>query len=546
MHIHGKNTEQPVNATEAQAKPKEAGTHQSPQGKNAPLQAKQRPLQRHQDPPPHNAKHQPVQRKAAKKSGDIAQVMGQQYGVDTSGLEFNHNSSFPGKVGAEATIQGNKIDFAPGKDSEANIKHEVGHAIDNAKHGTPKGDKVVNGQKVDTTREAAADKMMNAPLQRKEATDNAPQVGKTEGALQLKTADELLPRVKTLERYNARVLLRSGANIRLTFSLFTGYAYQISLGGTSPDKADAIKRISGFIAESGIGASGSSDFMSKKDIEALAEEAEGGIGIDRAGVTKGSLGEQAPTTGRLKKGQRSVKDKIALVKGKFEPYLVAVNCTYGKGKAKKQLTIRYNFAQESYGYVTAIIDEEVYSEMVPGGIPRNRKDRSLDYGSMLEDETFAHSKGMDQAHILNAFDQNHEKTGNRNLMDIVNQSPRNQTDAGDAASLAMHREHFDSIAKLAGEGPRFQCVRDNMEYLSSQTRFVARNTGKGGGFLAITFEDLAAYWRELGNAYDIPDSAVAAMLNHFYQNPKEGDAKKNARCIQAIEELQGGDILLRE
>ncbi|OJJ19070.1 hypothetical protein BKI52_19825 [marine bacterium AO1-C] len=139
---------------------------QSKAGKKPPIQAKQRPIQRLAKSKPIPGKHSPIQRKS--KAGQIAQQMGEQHGVDTSGLEFRHNSAFPASVGAEATIQGNKIDFAPGKDSVQNIKHEVGHAIDNAKNGTPKGDKVVNGQMVDTTREAAADKMMNAPLQRKE------------------------------------------------------------------------------------------------------------------------------------------------------------------------------------------------------------------------------------------------------------------------------------------------------------------------------------------------------------------------------------------
>lgn len=159
--MHKKQTEQPTNALEVQDQSKKAEDQDA-------IQAKQVPVQRHQGYQAHKAKQSPVQRKPTKKSEEIAHTMGQQYGIDTSKLEFNHNSSFPAKMGAEATIQGNKIDFAPGKDSEANIKHEVGHAIDNAKHGTPKGDKVVNGQKVDTTREAAADKMMNTPLQRKE------------------------------------------------------------------------------------------------------------------------------------------------------------------------------------------------------------------------------------------------------------------------------------------------------------------------------------------------------------------------------------------
>ena len=160
-----------------QAKSKKSSVYQSKEGQKPPIQTKQSIQGPYKSPqgrkPPIQAKQRPVQRTKSgnSKSSEIAGLMGQQYGVDTSNLQFNHNSSFPGTVGADATIQGNKIDFAPGKDSEANIKHEVGHAIDNAKNGTPKGDQVINGHAVDTTREIAADKMMNTPLQRKATTD---------------------------------------------------------------------------------------------------------------------------------------------------------------------------------------------------------------------------------------------------------------------------------------------------------------------------------------------------------------------------------------
>lgn len=142
------------------------------QGQLTPLKTKQ------SDKPPIQAKqkvipsrHQPVQRSLS-KSEQIAEKMGQQHQVDTSSLQINHNSSFPSKVNAEATIQGNKIDFAPGKDTETNIKHEVGHYIINTKRGTPpQADTTVNGQAVNTTDEQAADKMANAPLQMSSTTE---------------------------------------------------------------------------------------------------------------------------------------------------------------------------------------------------------------------------------------------------------------------------------------------------------------------------------------------------------------------------------------
>ncbi|WP_299218733.1 hypothetical protein [uncultured Aquimarina sp.] len=104
----------------------------------------------------------PIQKKPKGSSQfqQIAATMGQQYGVDTSSLKATHNSSFPSKLQAEATIQGKNIHFAPGMDTEYNIRHEVAHAIDNTINGTPKGDMVVNGQNVDTTRERVVDRMV--------------------------------------------------------------------------------------------------------------------------------------------------------------------------------------------------------------------------------------------------------------------------------------------------------------------------------------------------------------------------------------------------
>lgn len=94
----------------------------------------------------------------------IATAMGDRYGVDTSGLKATHNSSFPGSVNAVATIQGANIHFTPGRDTHYNIKHEVARAIDNKLQGTPKGEHVVNSQRVDTTREKVVDRMAKTPI----------------------------------------------------------------------------------------------------------------------------------------------------------------------------------------------------------------------------------------------------------------------------------------------------------------------------------------------------------------------------------------------
>lgn len=183
--MHKKNQDQDKqNANVVQQKQQTQGkeTIQSKQGKQPPISRKTGISQTHQaKQQPVEAKQTPVQRQS--KSSEIASTMGQQYGVDTSSLQINHNSSFPETVNAQATIQGNKIDFAPGKDTEHNIKHEIGHFITNEKRGTPpKADTSVNGQPVNTTDEKAADKIADTPLQRKTETSSETQGSTSSGS----------------------------------------------------------------------------------------------------------------------------------------------------------------------------------------------------------------------------------------------------------------------------------------------------------------------------------------------------------------------------
>lgn len=174
---------------------------QTKMGKEPPIQAKHRGGYPTKEGQKGNiaARHHPVQRNqksTGKPETDtgLKSLMGNQYGVDLSGYKEHQNSSFPGSMGALATIQGKNIHYAPGQFTEKNRKHELGHAIDNTIHGTPKGDTAINGQSVDTTREAAADKIMNTPLQRK--SNNAEQEKEpstTNTALQMQHSNQVAP-----------------------------------------------------------------------------------------------------------------------------------------------------------------------------------------------------------------------------------------------------------------------------------------------------------------------------------------------------------------
>ena len=96
--------------------------------------------------------------KGSARFQQIAHSMGQAYGVDTSVLEATHNSPFPPTLNAEATLQGRHIHFAPGLDTDDNIRHEVGHAIDNTVNGPPLGHRRRDGLLIDTSREQTVDR----------------------------------------------------------------------------------------------------------------------------------------------------------------------------------------------------------------------------------------------------------------------------------------------------------------------------------------------------------------------------------------------------
>lgn len=203
------SNQQPSGAIQKKANNTDNGSlsqfHKTPQSQLSPYQSKEGqkpPIQANQS---HiSAKQQPVQRQ--KNNHDLKSQMGNQYGVDLSGFKEHKDSAFPGSVGALATIQGKDIHYAPGQFTENNRKHELGHAIDNTLNGTPKGDKVVNGQSIDTTREKVADKIAETPLQRKTESGSG-DLSKplTSGVVQRATYGKADPNQKYKDRKYKRV-----------------------------------------------------------------------------------------------------------------------------------------------------------------------------------------------------------------------------------------------------------------------------------------------------------------------------------------------------
>ncbi|OJJ19870.1 hypothetical protein BKI52_15425 [marine bacterium AO1-C] len=176
------------------------------QAKQKPVQAKQKPIQAKQAPIQRNGQTSTIQRNG-EGGNDLKERMSAQYKVDLSGYKEHKDSSFPASVGASATIQGKDIHYGPGQFTEANRKHEFGHAIDNTLNGTPKGDTTIQGHNIDTTREAAADKIMNTPVQAKAE------------AVQMKQSSVGLSSQQPIQRTTKRQQIRDQANVGVEVEL---------------------------------------------------------------------------------------------------------------------------------------------------------------------------------------------------------------------------------------------------------------------------------------------------------------------------------------
>lgn len=81
----------------------------------------------------------------------------------------------------------------------------------------------------------------------------------------------------------------------------------------------------------------------------------------------------------------------------------------------------------------------------------------------------------------------------------TNSNPRTDTE--------IEGKHFDAYTKLAGEGARFECVREHMDSIREDTYFCS-------GTNAITFVNLWQNWRDVFDMkYNIPIAVVKEFLD---------------------------------
>lgn len=112
-------------------------------------------------------------------------------------------------------------------------------------------------------------------------------------------------------------------------------------------------------------------------------------------------------------------------------------------------------------------------------------------------------QGGSRPNTINTYSNAHEKTVGSSILDITYKKSNAGGQGADVRS-----KNFDAYTKLAGEGARFKCVRNNIDTITDDTVFYAAGQTEG-----VKFSQLWLTWSaSFGKKYDIEDSEIVNKL----------------------------------
>ena len=402
-------------------------------------------------------------------------------GFSMDDVRVHYNSSKPATVQALAYTQGTDIHVAPGQ--EKHLPHEAWHVAQQMA-GRVSPTTNINGMPVND----------NAGLEHE-----ADVMG--EKAIQCKAKLNNLYIQKSITNGNS--VQRTMPNMEDVI----GTEYKGDTGPATPSLKHPL------IAEKKYERKNSFTVFSKNDaIKAIATEA-------------GIIGDNC------KKSQMDAKDHFYCI----------IPASYNK----TSLTMTYHFGKEHPGYVTEVKDPNKTRTMKPHAelkkyfadltfTSKDPKERAKKMKAELDNPSSQYYLKDDQKKLRKALtkvldalitdDENKEKYSkefgfnyviNKNLVtpvatdffsDLHKETGSNklitETDADLSESAA------DAYTKLAGEGARFLCVRNNIDKISDNTVFHAPSENQG-----ITFSDLWCSWGATFDCqFNIPDNVIITEL----------------------------------
>jgi hypothetical protein len=164
-----------------------------------------------------------------------------------------------------------------------------------------------------------------------------------------------------------------------------------------------------------------------------------------------------------------------------EPFVYVITVPYRRGEEHREFGITYQWAVGTPGYIVRL--------------------SATGEGNAASMVTVVNPT-PNAAGLAASFFSTHAATGATALGGMIHQDP-NRTQGQNEASL-------DARTKLAGEGARFNFVRDNMDRIADDSRIYMKDSGN---VYWDPFKHLWLQWAGVFNSgYGISDSTVAAAL----------------------------------
>jgi hypothetical protein len=399
---------------------------------------------------------------SAAEHGQPGLPAGLRSGIESlSGLPMGHvlvhyNSARPAELGALAFAQGHEIHLGPGQ--EQHLPHEAWHVVQQAQGRVPATMQLESGVQVNDNAalEREADVMGITALQRQAA---APDVA----------AAPALPTAATVQRKNLqqaglaagltrvsdgkRALVGDGRDVNL-------YYRSADVNG---DRTDGIVKAAELNAE-------------------VSHRVHDWGDKGQVGKRKGDPWEHNNlyTRPRQKLDTSQVPN--------LDPYFLYVTIRYGGVGELEQLDVVYQHAPSFTGYVEQIMDTSNPATKV--------------YPSMFDTNTERSGGKLDTGNV----------TRERNL------EYSNVHDQGNPQAIATltgggGQRNLDAYTKLAGEGARWQAVRDHARSLKDRSRFYTQARGEPTKVRAVDFVSLWLSWKTaFGKQSDISNAEFAKVL----------------------------------
>ena len=170
--------------------------------------------------------------------------------------------------------------------------------------------------------------------------------------------------------------------------------------------------------------------------------------------------------------------------------------------------VSYQHSPDWPGYVTYITDDDATASMRVAGAIQN----------------------PDAAGIPDQFGRKHHETGDDVLADDL--------DLDDTDSRVTNERRLDSMTKLAGEGARFLCIRNNLGVMTDRSRFYVVGDEQSR---YVTLEDLWSSWATaFGKQNNIGNATVrAAIVNGSDWTYDQGNGQE-ARVLNQVDDQPFG------